>query len=424
MAREIEDAEFDAIVVGSGPGGATVARELARRGKKVLILEQGGNAFLKESFLGFAAVARSDRVRGDDLPTMKAVTTGGSTAIYFAVAEPPPLDSFLSLGIDLSAELAEARRELPLAPLPDKLIGEQALRLKESALKLGFRWDKKMMLIDQSRCETGYSYDAKWKARSYVQEALENGATLISRATVIRVLVDKNKAIGVEYRLRRGAFRSEIRHAYAAKTVLAAGAPVSPVILRNSGIKDAGSRGFYCDPNFVLIGTAPGMKSSDNFVGCMGTEVDGDIALGDANLTRNFYRMWMLGTLNLSRLFSFSRSIGVGIKIKDGLGGELRKDGRYHKQLTREESAKLKKGEALAVRILQNAGAEHFLHGGVTALVGGVVRIKEHLDERLQTEYANLHVCDGSILPENIRVSPALTIICLGKYLAKRLFPC
>lgn len=29
------------IVVGTGPGGATVARELARRGKKVLILEWG-----------------------------------------------------------------------------------------------------------------------------------------------------------------------------------------------------------------------------------------------------------------------------------------------------------------------------------------------------------------------------------------------
>ena len=35
---------FDAIVVGSGPGGAAVARELSRRGWKVLILERGGKA--------------------------------------------------------------------------------------------------------------------------------------------------------------------------------------------------------------------------------------------------------------------------------------------------------------------------------------------------------------------------------------------
>ena len=35
--------DFDAIVVGSGPGGATVARDLTLSGKKVLILEWGDN---------------------------------------------------------------------------------------------------------------------------------------------------------------------------------------------------------------------------------------------------------------------------------------------------------------------------------------------------------------------------------------------
>ena len=34
--------DFDAIVVGTGPGGATVALELSRKNKKVLMLELGG----------------------------------------------------------------------------------------------------------------------------------------------------------------------------------------------------------------------------------------------------------------------------------------------------------------------------------------------------------------------------------------------
>ena len=41
---------YDAIVVGSGPGGATVAKELSVKGKKVLLLEWGDNNPLNGSF--------------------------------------------------------------------------------------------------------------------------------------------------------------------------------------------------------------------------------------------------------------------------------------------------------------------------------------------------------------------------------------
>jgi len=35
------DLSAEVIVVGAGPGGATVARDLSRKGKDVLILERG-----------------------------------------------------------------------------------------------------------------------------------------------------------------------------------------------------------------------------------------------------------------------------------------------------------------------------------------------------------------------------------------------
>ena len=41
MAAGVERLKAQTVVVGSGPGGATVARELAVRGKDVLILELG-----------------------------------------------------------------------------------------------------------------------------------------------------------------------------------------------------------------------------------------------------------------------------------------------------------------------------------------------------------------------------------------------
>lgn len=123
--------EFDAIVVGSGAGGATVARELTRRGKRVLLLERGGNSTPSDGLLYMASV--SDYVPvGDDVGMARAITTGGTTSLYFGVAEFPPLQVFRNLGIELSGALEEARRELPLVePLSDRRLGKQVLAVQQ-----------------------------------------------------------------------------------------------------------------------------------------------------------------------------------------------------------------------------------------------------------------------------------------------------
>ena len=38
--------DFDAIIVGSGPGGSTVADELTQAGMSVLVLERGRNRLI------------------------------------------------------------------------------------------------------------------------------------------------------------------------------------------------------------------------------------------------------------------------------------------------------------------------------------------------------------------------------------------
>ncbi len=413
--------QFDAIIVGSGPGGATVARELSKRKQRVLILERGDDGPLKEGLRTTASILRAVRV-SDDLVTASAFTTGGTTAVYFAVADAPPLETFLSLGIDLSTALEEAKRELPLAELPDALLGAQAIRVRESALELGYRWKKNTMLVDLSKCASGYTYESKWNARSYLQEAVEEGATLVTRARVMKVLVEQKRAVGVEYRLARGRKKFEVCQAFGARIILAAGAAASPRLLRDSGIENVANRGFYCHPTFGLFGLVSGLKAGPNFAGSMGVELEDGIALGDASAAPTFHRMFMLGHRRFIRAFLHSKTVGLGVMVRDGLGGELRKDGRYHKELKNEDLRKLEKGEQLARQIIQNAGGKHIFKSTLSAAhLGGAIRINEHVDENLQTEFSNLHVCDGSIIPETAKISPALTLICLGKYLAGRL---
>ena len=414
--------EFDAIIIGSGTCGATIARHLSRQNKKVLILERGGDAPLKESLVGFASITDQVSV-GKKVTTARALTTGGSTGLYFGVVNYPPAQAFPALGIDIAAEVEEIRQELSIAPLPDELLGEQAIRLRESASALGHSWRKHDMFIDQSRCASGYSHGALWRARGYVEDALAQGATLVNRATVHKVLVDKAQAVGVEYRQRKHMVVSELRRAYASRIILAAGELASPKILHDSGLEGIGSRGFYCNPGYAIYGLVPGMKGRDNFVGSMGCEYDDDIELGDANICRFLHRLMMLAKGKFKHMRSYPETIGIGVKVKDGSGGVFKPDGRLHKEFTREDYAKLKKGEDEAMRILRKAGAKDIFNFGLSCAgrVGGLVSIRDHLDANLQTRLRNLHVCDGSVLPDEMRGTPTLTLLCLAKRLSKHL---
>src|SRR5450830_176903 len=101
----------DAIIVGSGPGGASVARDLARAGWRVLMLEQGGAAPLTGTLTQMAAMAavpgRGMFLHKDFSLLVQGITAGGSSAVNFATASPPPAAMFAQHGIDLAPALAQ-----------------------------------------------------------------------------------------------------------------------------------------------------------------------------------------------------------------------------------------------------------------------------------------------------------------------------
>ena len=48
----MNNADFDAIVIGSGISGGWAAKELTERGLRVLVLERGSNIKHREDYLG------------------------------------------------------------------------------------------------------------------------------------------------------------------------------------------------------------------------------------------------------------------------------------------------------------------------------------------------------------------------------------
>lgn len=412
------DEHFDAIIVGSGTCGATIARELGKQNKKVLILERGENSPLKESLLGYAKISNEVRVT-DKLKDLRAFTTGGTTAMYLAVADLPPMKTFRNLGIDLTEDLEQVRKELPIAEISDGLIGAQAKKLGESARQLGYDWKKNLMLIDQSKFNHKNYYEVKWKARTYIEEAINNEVKLINKATVSKVIHENKKAIGVEYTIGK---KKNTFTAYGEKIIIAAGSLATPIILRNSGIKNVVNHGFYINPSIGLIGSVPGLSSAENFCGCMGAKLEDDIELIDANFHRFLFNVGMLFSGKPLRIASYPKHIGVTVKVKEPVGGELTEKGKYHKELTEDDHQKLKRGMDVADKILKNAGAKRiFKTGLISGGALGTIKIKEHIDANLQTEYDNLFVCDGSVLPDNERITPTLTLVCLAKYLSRYL---
>jgi choline dehydrogenase-like flavoprotein len=420
--------EFDVIVVGSGPGGATVARELSRKGKSVRILEYGDYDPVKGSF--FQAVSRafipgkSVVFTNQGLPVVRAITTGGSSLIYCATAFPPPVDHLKSHGVDISKEALEVRQEIPVSPLSDDLLGAGPRRFYESARELGYDCRKLEKFIDQEKCRPdcqlcmyGCPHGAKWSARSFVSEALGHGAEMINRARVERVLVESGRAVGVEYKQRGDRYR-----AYAPVVVVSAGGIGTPMILRNSGIPGAGFD-FFFDPLIFVYGKVKGVQGGRAVPMSTGIHYEDEgFLITDFNMPQLFKIAFDLERLKPGQALSYADVIPVMVKIRDGLSGEITPRGWVKKPLTEEDREKLDRGAAHAARILSNAGATGIYRSWVTAAhPGGTVKIGKDLDTNLQTGYENLYVCDCSVIPEEWGLPPTWTIVALAKRLVRHL---
>ncbi|MCC6751513.1 MAG: GMC family oxidoreductase [Deltaproteobacteria bacterium] len=426
---------FDAIVVGSGPGGATVARELAKGGRRVLVLERGAD-YRRRRYYGtyLGALVYSDRrsllFTEEGLNIVRPLMVGGATSMFAGCAAPPPPWFAGRYGVDLAPEVEETLAELEIEVLPAELRGEGSTRVAEAAQALGYPFAPQLKFMRPARasrfacgahCMLGCRCGAKWNAAEYVDEAEAHGAELRTGAHVERLLFDGGRVVGVAGRQGGSAFEAR-----AARVVLSAGGIGTPRLLQASGFAEAGE-GMAMDATLMVYGTGKGA----------GVGLDPPMSWSWENEAEGYMLAtlidpWLLfpimaamkGPRHLLRWPHWSRTLGVMIKLRDEVSGGVFPDGRIRKPLGARDQARLATAEEVARNILLRAGAEASSLFS-TPLRGthpsATVRLGQLVSRDLEGPARGLYVCDASVFPEALGRPTVLTIIALGKRLARRL---
>ena len=242
-----------AIVVGTGAGGAVMARDLAGS-FKVTVLEEGrqfcplslpmkamerlkaSGLLLDERMTALLFPPMRIRKSRQGMPLVSGRCVGGTTTISAGNALRMDHD-LRKLGIDLDVEFEELSREVPVSTDHQKGWRADTRELFSICQDMGLSPRPTPKMIDLKKCRRcgrcilGCPTGAKWDSRRMVDQAVQKGARLVERSRVERVETEGSRATGV-WTVQGG------RKVFMAAdvVVLAAGGLDTPVILQKSGI--------------------------------------------------------------------------------------------------------------------------------------------------------------------------------------------
>jgi choline dehydrogenase-like flavoprotein len=255
----------DVVVIGSGAGGAVVARELARAGRSVVVLEEGGyhppeeyskltpsralRTLAREAGLGLA-VGRGDT---PIMSVMAGKCVGGSSVLTGGVCFRIPDDVLhgwaTTRGLTaltpeaMAPYFAEIEKALSVETVPVAMRSRSTELFVEGAERLGVPMKSLRRNTSgckgASRCNFGCPNGAKMSVDiAMLPDARAHGAVVISDALVETIDVERGTARGVRGRFL-DAQTGEPGVAFdvrARVVVIACGSLHTPILLRRSGL--------------------------------------------------------------------------------------------------------------------------------------------------------------------------------------------
>ena len=394
------------IIVGTGAGGGILAYELSKDNVPVTIIEKGPYIESGDAFDYYDKYS-------DDVDLLTTTCIGGATIVSMSNMVRALDEELLDFGVDLSDAYEYVEELVGVHQLDDSHIGRGTQAFLDAGRELGLKTLKMPKAIREEdciqcgKCAFGCPVNAKWSGKDFVDLAVENGAELICDAEVIEVLSDEGKACGVTY------VKDNVENSvYADTVILSAGAIGTTLILRKSGIEDAGSEIFF-DP-FVSVG---GYLKDINF----NTEVQmAGLVIGENFVLSPHFSSFIRANIPDDSVTD-KDILSIMVKTPDECRGYVGDDGDVVKINTIQDIRFLAEGTATAGFILQKAGVDPNTIGSTVyrgAHPGGTAAIGKIVDSNLQTEIDGLYVSDASVLPISPGKPPILTILALSKRLA------
>ena len=479
-----ETLECDVVVVGTGAGGAVVARELAERGVAVVMLEEG-EYFGRADFTGRPVAMQRKMYRGFGalwsvgnvaIPIPVGKTVGGTTTVNSGSCYRAPervlagwraqhgLSGFSS---DTMAPFYErVEGVMRVAPSRPEYLGGVARLVAAGCDALGYSHSpipRNAPDCDgQGVCCFGCPTDAKRSTNvSYVPLALQRGATLVKGIRVERILVENGRAVGVMARARGESVTVRAR-----AVVIACGSLLTPVLLEKNGL--AGGSG-QLGRNLSIHPAAGLTAIFDELVEGYKGVPQGyaiDQFADEGMLFEGVFAPPEMGAISTSLLGhklvemmeAWERLASFGFMIADTSRGRVRGGSGDQPLITYSlndtDVARLKRGCEILARVLLAAGARRVLlpvHGwdeitstsALARFASATLRARDFelsayhplgtarmgRDPRssvvgpdCQThDTPGLYVADGSVVPSALGVNPQMTIMALATRAADQL---